>query len=160
MHIYQYWGCVGGDENNISVKVKIRDSTDALIGSMDRTQADATTPAHMKSKFEDELIITPKWAEGGYIQFQLVTFAFNTNSNRNEAEPTHCRCGGFGPGEGPTCWIDTGGFPIEHPVAVAINQVDCWFPSVSTNCLSLMLSLTSDVTQPAWRGGNPSDGSS
>ncbi|KAK2781569.1 hypothetical protein FQN53_000510 [Emmonsiellopsis sp. PD_33] len=141
IHIWEYWGCLD-DENNLSVKIQMWDGAGNQIGMMERTQAGATGPAHMRSKLENELIITPEWAKGGYIQFQLGDLQFNTNDDRDENKPVFCRVGGWDPRQGPQCWIAAPpGPPIYYSKAVSIAQMDCWFPA------------------PEWKGGNPSDGS-
>ncbi len=110
------------------------DGVGTQIGYMARTQAGASAAAKMGSKLEDQLVITPEWAMGGYIQFQLGALGFNTNDDTDDSKPTHCHWGGYDPRQGPTCWATSpGGQPVPIPGAYAKNQVDCWFPSVSTS---------------------------
>jgi hypothetical protein len=132
IHINEFWDCLD-NEDNLSVEVTMWDVTGAQVGYLPRTQAGASAPAKMGSKLEDPLVITAEWAKGGYIQFQLGPLGFNTNDDKDAKKPTHCNWGGYDPRGGPTCWA-TGpdGRPIPIRGAYAKNQVDCWFPSVST----------------------------
>lgn len=109
------------------------DGAGTKIGYMKKTQAGASASARMGSKLEDLLVITPEWARGGYIQFQLGPLGFNTIDDTDDSKPTHCHWGGFDPREGPPCWVPTPGPPVRNPAALSINQVDCWFPSVSNH---------------------------
>jgi hypothetical protein len=134
MHIYEYWGCKGGHTDKLSVQVELRDRKNQMIGQMRRTQAGVSAPVLVKSSFEQELVITPEWHQGvrsandGWIEFQLGDLKFDT---RGKSGGAHCNWGGFDPRQGPTCWIDDGnGGVISMPQAVAINQIDCWFPAV------------------------------
>jgi hypothetical protein len=132
IHINEYWSCLD-DANNLSVEITMWDSTGTQIGYMNRTQAGASASAKMGSKLEDQLIVTPEWAKGGYIQFQLGSLLFNTNDDRDKSKPTHCNVGGYDPREGPRCFIPhPPGAPTYDPKAVAIQQIDCSFPAVSS----------------------------
>ena len=138
IHINEFWDCNDASDN-LSVQITMWDSTSTQIGYLPRTQAGASKSATMGSKLEDELIITPEWAKGGYIQFQLGDLAFDTNidtlkSNPNgvNKRPIHCRVGGYNPRQGPRCFLDGPGGPtVPNPGAYALNQIDCSFPSVS-----------------------------
>ena len=130
MHINEYWSCLD-DANNLSVEITMWDSTNTQIGYMKRTQAGASASARMGSKLEDQLIITPEWANNGYVQFQLGSLQFNTNDDTDSSKPVHCHWGGFDPREGPQCYLPGPTGPIQNPKAVSINQIDCYFPAVS-----------------------------
>jgi hypothetical protein len=131
MHVDEYWSCLD-NANNLSVEINITDSKGTLIGYMPRKQAGASASARMGSKFEDYLIVTPEWARGGYVQFSLGGFQFNTADDKDKSKPTYCIWGGYNPKEGPKCWIvDPTGGAVQDPDAVAINQIDCYFPAVS-----------------------------
>lgn len=104
------------------------------IGYMARTQAGASASANMGSKLENLLVITPEWARGGYIQFQLGALGFNTKDDTDDSKPTHCHWGGYDPRQGPICYVDSPpGGPTPIRGAYSRNQVDCWFPSVSAS---------------------------
>lgn len=131
IHVKEYWGCLD-DANNLSVEIEMWDSSGAQIGYIKRTQAGASAYAKMGSKLEDPLIVTPEWAQGGYIQFQLGGLNFNTLNDKDQSKPVYCNVGGYDPAEGPKCVIATPrGPPIYYPDAVSIAQMDCFFPAVS-----------------------------
>lgn len=131
IHVNEYWGCLDR-EHNLSVQVVMWDSTGKEIGRQDQTQAGASAAARMRSKLEEHLIISPQWADGGYIQFQLGILHFNTNSDRDKTQPSYCNWGGYDPREGPVCVIVVPDSPpIYFPDAESTNQIDCWFPAVS-----------------------------
>lgn len=56
---------------------------------MARTQAGASAAAKMGSKLEDQLVITPEWANVGYIQSQLGPLGFNTRDNTHNSKSAH-----------------------------------------------------------------------
>lgn len=131
IHVKEYWSCLD-DANNLSVEIQMWDSTGAQIGSIQRTQAGASASAKMGSKLEDQLIVTPEWAQGGYIQFQLGGLNFNTLNDKDQSKPVYCNVGGYDPAEGPKCVIPVPrGPPIIDHNAVSIAQMDCFFPAVS-----------------------------
>ncbi|KAI9785906.1 MAG: hypothetical protein M1839_008172 [Geoglossum umbratile] len=138
IHILEYWGCLDND-NNLSVDITMWDSASTQIGHMGRTQAGASASAKMGSKLEDQLIVTPEWAKGGYIQFQLGGLQFNTNDNTDSSKPVYCNVGGYDPRQGPRCYIFVGDQVVFDPKAVAIAQMDCFFPAVSSPLLPLVL---------------------
>lgn len=112
------------------------DGKGTQIGYMKRTQAGASASAKMGSKLEDLLVITPEWAKGGYIQFQLGALGFNTEDDTEYLNPAKAGChwGGFDPRQGPVCFVSPGdGAIIPVPGAYSKNQVDCSFPSVSAS---------------------------
>lgn len=131
IHVKEYWGCLD-DANNLSVEIEMWDSTGAQIGNIKRTQAGASASAKMGSKLEDQLIVTPEWAQGGYIQFQLGGLNFNTLNDKDQSKPVYCNVGGYDPSQGPKCVVAIPrNPPIYYPDAVSIAQMDCFFPAVS-----------------------------
>lgn len=132
IHIREFWGCLD-DANNLSIEIEMWDSANTQIGYTKRTQAGASASARMGSKLENELVVTPEWAKGGYIQFALGDLQFNTNDDRDNTKDVFCNVGGYDPREGPQCYIPVPeGAPIYDPDAVAIAQMDCYFPAVSS----------------------------
>ena len=124
------------------------DSTNTKIGYIGRTQAGASGSARMNSKLEDQLIVTPEWANGGYIQFQLGNLNFNTKDDKDSKKQVYCKVGSFDPARGPNCLF---------PDAVSIAQMDCFFPAVS-GCTTK--DILTNFEKPEWKGGKLSDGSS
>ncbi|KAH7063582.1 SGNH hydrolase-type esterase domain-containing protein [Macrophomina phaseolina] len=85
IHVQEWWGCPSyDDENNLSIAADIWDN-DVNIGSVKHTSAGATAPLSLASKFEQFMVITPEWADGGYVQFALGSLSFNTLNNTNQA---------------------------------------------------------------------------
>lgn len=131
IHIREFWDC-HDDANNLSVEITMWDGAGVQIGFMKKTQAGASASAWMGSKLEDPLVITPEWANGGYIQFQIGLLGFDTHTDTDDSKPTHCHWGGFDPRDGPTCVVAIPPNPPRYyPDALSINNIDCWFPSVS-----------------------------
>ena len=131
IHVNEYWDCLDNSDN-LSVQVTMWDAVGGQVGYMPRTQAGASASANMGSKLEDQLVITPEWANGGYIQFQLGALQFNTKDDTDNSKPSYCNWGGWDPREGPTCYIGgPDGTPTPIHDAFSLNQIDCWFPRVS-----------------------------
>jgi hypothetical protein len=137
IHVNEYWGCLD-DANNLSVDIQMWDSKGQLIGTLPRTQAGAAASARMGSKFENQLIVTPEWAQGGYIQFALGDLMFSS-LDLDQSKPSFCKVGGYDPKEGPKCVINPpagrGSIPRLDPGAISVRQMDCWFPAVSTHLI-------------------------
>jgi hypothetical protein len=128
MHLWHSWGCVGGTTDIFSVRVQVWDQSDAFIGTIDRTQASEPAPAFLKSRFEQELKITPKWSirEPGppFIEFELGDLKFDSKDKER------CTVGEFRPRDGPQCWIDTPNGPMFSPHTIALSEMDCKFTAV------------------------------
>jgi len=141
IHIYEYWSCLD-NANNLSAQITMWDSTNIQIGYIARTQAGASASAKMGSKLEDQLIVTPEWANGGYIQFQLGSLQFDTNADRDSSKSVYCNVGGFDPRQGPECYVEVpSGPPVYNPNAVSIAQMDCFFPAVSSLLFPLFFEM-------------------
>jgi hypothetical protein len=102
------------------------------MGYMPRTQAGASASAKRDSKLEDFLIVTPEWASEGSIQFQLGNLQFHINDDRESSKPVYCSIGGYDPKQGPQYYVPNSvtGDPTYVVDAVAIAQMDCYFPAV------------------------------
>jgi hypothetical protein len=73
---------IHANEDNLSVEITMWDGAGVQVGYMARTQEGASASARMGSKLEDQLVVAPEWADGGYIQFQLGALGFNTNNEK------------------------------------------------------------------------------
>lgn len=79
----------------------------------------------MTSKYEDELIVTPEWAQGGYIQFQFGGLNFNTLYDRDKNKSVYCNVGGYDPRQGPKCvasLLSPGILPFIMPMLFRLHR--------------------------------------
>lgn len=67
--------------------------------------------------------------------FDTIHNKVNNNNEANKAKAAnkpYCFVGGYDPRQGPECFISgPHRAPIPQPDAVAIAQMDCYFPAVS-----------------------------
>jgi hypothetical protein len=116
--VLESWDC-GPDTSNLYITMEVYDTTgQTLIGHADKIECGANHPLRLKSKLENELVVTPEHGDNtfGHVAFQLGDVNW-TSDDQDHSANAYCDTGGWDPRSGPGCEVNPKGVSVSEAVS-------------------------------------------